>query len=416
MGLIISASDTTSTTNDNSINARIKSKTSAGGDYNYSSANPYQLETISEPSHTLLNKPSQDITYTSFNKVKTIEEGSSIFYFWYGPDKERVKMEVYHNDNLVYTKLYFGLHERVIFADPNVDDENIYYISTSNENIGMLKDNQMYYFLHDHQGFIMTIANAAGDAVEFLSYDAWGRRRNPQDWTYNNISAPKYTNRGYTGHEHINEVGLINMNGRVYDPLLGLFISPDPFVQEPHNPSNYNRYSYVLNNPLKYTDPSGYKKTNRRCLTPMNTWIDVTYPGVGGGGIPAHFAPNSPSDHYGRLGGPNNNLDYNILWAAYGDSELGISPDSPHSGTSALLNMLHLDYYKDQRRDAAYISTDYNFSYSTNNSYSGSALTLQKFNGQWTFMIGEVNSSVVDPKWQITIKVNANNAANGGGI
>jgi len=62
-------------------------------------------------------------------------------------------------------------------------------------------------------------------------------------------------------------------NGRVYDPQAGAFLIPDPYVQEPHNPSNYNRYSYVLNNPLKYTDPSGYKflaKINPHCRpTPL---------------------------------------------------------------------------------------------------------------------------------------------------
>ena len=64
--------------------------------------------------------------------------------------------------------------------------------------------------------------------------------------------------RGYTGHEHLDAFGLINMNGRVYDPYIGRFLSPDPLVQQPGNLQNYNRYSYVLNNPLKYTDPSGY--------------------------------------------------------------------------------------------------------------------------------------------------------------
>ena len=63
--------------------------------------------------------------------------------------------------------------------------------------------------------------------------------------------------RGYTGHEMIPEVSLINMNGRMYDPKLGRFLSPDNYVQLPDNPQNLNRYSYCLNNPLKYTDPSG---------------------------------------------------------------------------------------------------------------------------------------------------------------
>ncbi len=64
-------------------------------------------------------------------------------------------------------------------------------------------------------------------------------------------------NRGYTGHEMMPEFGLINMNGRLYDPALGRFLSPDNYVQEPGNSQSFNRYSYCLNNPLKYTDPSG---------------------------------------------------------------------------------------------------------------------------------------------------------------
>ena len=63
--------------------------------------------------------------------------------------------------------------------------------------------------------------------------------------------------RGCMGHEMLNEFNLINMNGRVYDPVLGRFLSPDKYVQEGDNSQNYNSYSYCLNNPLKYADPSG---------------------------------------------------------------------------------------------------------------------------------------------------------------
>ena len=63
--------------------------------------------------------------------------------------------------------------------------------------------------------------------------------------------------RGCMGHEMLNEFNLINMNGRVYDSVLGRFLSPDKYVQEGDNSQNYNSYSYCLNNPLKYADPSG---------------------------------------------------------------------------------------------------------------------------------------------------------------
>ena len=63
--------------------------------------------------------------------------------------------------------------------------------------------------------------------------------------------------RGYTGHEMLPEFGLINMNGRLYDPVLGRFLSPDNYVQMPDFSQSFNRYAYCINNPLKYNDPSG---------------------------------------------------------------------------------------------------------------------------------------------------------------
>ena len=63
--------------------------------------------------------------------------------------------------------------------------------------------------------------------------------------------------RGYTGHEHLQGVELIHMNGRLYDPKLHRFLAPDNYVQDPYNTQNFNRYGYVYNNPLLYTDPSG---------------------------------------------------------------------------------------------------------------------------------------------------------------
>jgi len=143
-------------------------------------------------------------------------------------------------------------------------------------------DEAMYYIHKDYQGSFETITNHKGTAVEKLSYDPWGRRRNPTNWTFTNVPEIYLFDRGYTGHEHLDQFGLINMSfavkqaqseswlsampsasktgeasGRMYDPMLGRFLSPDNYVQAPHYTQNFNRYSYVLNNPLKYTDPSG---------------------------------------------------------------------------------------------------------------------------------------------------------------
>jgi RHS repeat-associated protein len=69
-------------------------------------------------------------------------------------------------------------------------------------------------------------------------------------------------NRGYTGHEHL-DFGLIHMNGRVYDPRWGRFLQADPIIQSPYDLQNYNRYSYVMNNPLSFTDPTGFSSLDR---------------------------------------------------------------------------------------------------------------------------------------------------------
>ena len=117
---------------------------------------------------------------------------------------------------------------------------------------------------HDHLGSINTITDANRNIIEQRSFDAFGRVRQA-DWgnTLALLSSP--ITRGYTGHENIG-LGLVHMNGRVYDPDLGRFLSPDPYIQAPKNLQSYNRYAYVINNPLSYTDPSGYffKKARKK--------------------------------------------------------------------------------------------------------------------------------------------------------
>ncbi|MDN3675585.1 FG-GAP-like repeat-containing protein [Flavobacterium branchiarum] len=115
-----------------------------------------------------------------------------------------------------------------------------------------------YLYLHrDYQGSIMAITDANGVVLEKRLYDAWGKISKVQDGKGNDLPELIVLDRGYTGHEHLQSVGLINMNARLYDPMLHRFLSVDNYIQDPTNTQNYNQYGYVLNNPLKYTDPSG---------------------------------------------------------------------------------------------------------------------------------------------------------------
>jgi RHS repeat-associated protein len=122
------------------------------------------------------------------------------------------------------------------------------------------------YFQTDNLGSIAVITDESGNVVERDSYDAWGKRRFPTGADDPSGSLTSQTTRGYTGQEELADVGLVHLNGRVYDPLIGRMMSADPFVPDPMNGQAWNRYSYVINNPLALTDTNGY------CFLGMCSW------------------------------------------------------------------------------------------------------------------------------------------------
>jgi len=138
------------------------------------------------------------------------------------------------------------------------------YLSVGNAKVGMRVINAATetlttrYFHTDHLGSIAVITDENGVVVERLSYDAWGKRRfaNGTDDPAGSITSE--TTRGFTGHEMLADVGLVHMNGRVYDPLIARMMSADPTVPDPMNAQTWNRYSYVGNDPLAFTDPTGF--------------------------------------------------------------------------------------------------------------------------------------------------------------
>ena len=138
------------------------------------------------------------------------------------------------------------------------------------------------YYHYDHLGSVTAMSDEVGhvitpqwggaDATE-VDYDPWGARRNP-DSTFADVATFDLPvgHRGFTGHETIPNVELVNMNGRVYDPALGRFLSPDPNIQTESDLQSYNRYSYVQNNPLRYTDPTGYFLDSVRACSTFPSW------------------------------------------------------------------------------------------------------------------------------------------------
>jgi uncharacterized protein (TIGR02594 family) len=229
----------------------------------YRNARPY-ADSLINPSAGIIPGTAQAIAYTSFEKVSTITENGYNATFTYLADNERAKMVVLNGSNHVVTRWYPTSRFMKDSVSGNV--KKYTYIGGDAYTAPVMAVTQngttnYYYLLRDYLGSITHVVNTSNSVVAEYSYDAWGRMRNPATWvTYAPGQEPELTfaGRGFTGHEHLPWFKLINMNGRVYDPLVGQFLSPDNFIQDPAYTQNYNRFSYCMNNPLRFTDPSGY--------------------------------------------------------------------------------------------------------------------------------------------------------------
>ena len=188
----------------------------------------------------------------------TISLGNKSLVLDYGIDKQRRK-GVFKEGNVTFIRYYSGNYEEEISSSGKI--KKIHHISGGDGLAGIyINDdgNSNFYSAYcDYQGSLLALTDINGVVKEKYAYDPWGNRRNPALWKDADTRTKFIIDRGYTLHEHLDALGLINMNGRVYDPLLGMFLSPDPYVQAPGNWLNYNRYGYCYGNPLLYTDPSG---------------------------------------------------------------------------------------------------------------------------------------------------------------
>jgi len=231
------------------VNGNIQDKTGLGA-YGYHPTKVHAVETIENP-QGLIPSTVRSVTYNAFNKPSQISEtggvDSYILNIMYGPDQHRWKTELKKNNALTKTVLFAGDYERI--TEGGIVRQLYYmpggaiYVKETNQS------DKIYYAHKDNLGSIIKLTDGAGTTVFAATYDAWGQ----QSITNNTFKF----HRGYTGHEHLPEFRLINMNARLYDPLIGRVLSPDPYVQMPDFSQSYNRYSYCLNNPLIYVDPDG---------------------------------------------------------------------------------------------------------------------------------------------------------------
>ena len=228
----------------------------------------------------LVNGLNRAYTWTAADtplSIDKLSDGQAVqrTEFVYGPDHERVRQVVRtmsggQPQGTVNTVIYAGAVEKEIDAEKGVTiirtslgadgfvEERIAGTAISADTAGT---RNARFFLKDHLGSTIAIIDEGGQLLQRMSYDAWGRRRNidGSDDSWGNLGTIKndQDNSGYTGHEQMDQLGLVHMNARLYDPITGRHVSADPTIPDPKDQQAFNRFSYVLNNALAYTDPTG---------------------------------------------------------------------------------------------------------------------------------------------------------------
>ncbi|QAT86345.1 Rhs family-like protein [Corallococcus coralloides] len=208
--------------------------------------------------------PGRTVEFTGFHLPSRIMDGQQSVSYRYSANNARTVKR--HSDGTMTTYVG-GLYEER--REPGGAVTHSFHVSAAERGIaevtwrveaasGVAIKKQWRYMHSDHLGSTESVTDDAGLVVGRMKYDPFGARRHPLDLSLKWQGASHEVRHSFTGHEQDSEFELVNMRGRIYDPRLGRFLSPDPVVQAPLWGQSFNRYSYVLNNPLRYTDPSGF--------------------------------------------------------------------------------------------------------------------------------------------------------------
>jgi RHS repeat-associated protein len=195
--------------------------------------------------------------------------GANSSQFFYTPDGSRFKQLASYGGTSEQTTYIDRLLEKVAVGSTTLWR---HYIAGGSGSVAVYTRkstgvNEIHYLTKDHLGSTDAVLDGGGAVEVRLSFSSFGGRRHEPGWTgdpttqdWTGIAGT--TRHGFTGHEMLDNLNLTHMNGRVYDQAVGRFLSADPIVQAPGFTQSFNRYSYVLNNPLSYTDPSGFTSTS----------------------------------------------------------------------------------------------------------------------------------------------------------
>lgn len=216
------------------------------------------------------------ITWTSYNLPASITNGTLSSAFSYKPDRGYWKQVAQYSGGSETTVYVDGLLEKVTSAGGT---DYRHMIRAGSATIVVTRstgtNNDTYYVTRDNLGSSTAVTNSAGALVVNESFAAYGARRG-SNWTGTPTSGnwtaiANSTRRGYTQHTMLDNVSLIHMNGRVYDPTIGRFASGDPYLDAYVGMQGLNRFAYVGNGMLSRSDASGFD--TERGFT-LRAWIN----------------------------------------------------------------------------------------------------------------------------------------------
>jgi RHS repeat-associated protein len=274
------------------------------------------------------------IGWTSFDHPSTISSAGETVSFTYNQDHERFKVAYTGSAGAETTYFVGELLEKVVLAGGAIDYRHYIYAGgakvaiQSRTSAGAVTTR---YLREDHEGSISGILSSDGTSYVKESFTAFGNRRGACTWTGSPTNGNlalinAVTRHGYTWQDALGAIGLNDMHGRIQDATTGRFLSPDPFIHELANTQDFNRYSYVHNNPLSHVDPTGFSVTcaedgeGDTCSTILVTPDDhpPNDPGYHGG-MPNSSGGNSAGGRDGntKAGGKNskpqgNQHDYKV--------------------------------------------------------------------------------------------------------
>ena len=226
--------------------------------YSYSAGLPHAVSNIVADTG-VISSVWCSTTYNERNRPASIGQGLDTILIGYGDGLDR-DQEIWKQGSTVQRTVNF------LFADCEEEvagsvTRHVDYLMADGRVVALHVKNgtadSIYYVHTDMLGSWERIVNTSDAVVQSSHFDPWGNRMSAGNWTAKQDGTNFVFRRGFTGHEHYDQFKVINMNARLYDPVIGRFFSPDPQVQNPYSTQGLNRYSYCGNNPVMHSDPTG---------------------------------------------------------------------------------------------------------------------------------------------------------------